>query len=202
MKVSLDGLEQAPGHKLDRQLRIGKEPSARVDAVAFDANAATRRYKRSLWWTYGFIYAALVIGFILSLGKANNGAAVLIMLVIVLGFAVLIAYFHRKEIAKWRARAASRLAELPPAGTKASGDAIALTIDGKSYPWATLKIDAVEFVKKASKRNNWFEVDRIRVSAQDGASYVLDVFGYQNGNKLIDLAAHKLWPQIAPVTRS
>lgn len=183
---------------MEREVRLRKEPKGIVEAVAYDGNGATKRYKRSLWWTYGLAYAALVFGWLLSLGKAHTPAAVIATLIVVGGLMVMIAYFHRRDIGKWRARSATRLADLPPAGTKASASAEGLTINGATYPWTALQVEGVEFLKKQAKRRSWFEVDRLRVRGNDGKTYVIDAFGYQNGMKLIDLAAQRLWPQIRP----
>ncbi|HRF09548.1 MAG TPA: hypothetical protein PL193_13025 [Xanthobacteraceae bacterium] len=198
MNIILDGEPHPVGQKVEREIRLRKEPKGTIEAVAYDGIGATKRYKRSLWWTYGFVYFALLLGWVLSLGKANTPAAVIITLIIVILFVVMIAYFHRRDIAKWRARSATRIAELPPAGTRASANAEALTINGATYPWTALQVENVEFLKKQAKRRAWYELDRVRVRANDGKSYVIDAFGYQNGMKLIDLAANRLWPQIGP----
>lgn len=198
MKILLDGEPHPAGQKVEREVRLRKEPKGTVQAVAYDGNGATRRYKRSLWWTYGIGYAALLFGWLVGLSKATTPAAVIVTLIIIASFMLMIAYFHRKDIAKWRARSATRFADLPPAGTRASASAQGLTINGATYPWNALQVEGVELLKKHAKRRSWFEVDRLRIRGNDGKSYVLDAFGYQNGMKLIDLATQRLWPQIRP----
>jgi hypothetical protein len=71
-------------------------------------------------------------------------------------------------------------------------------INGAAYPSSALQVEAVEFLKKQSKREIWFEIDRLRVRSNDGKSSMIDGFGYQNGAKLIDFVAQRLWPQIRP----
>jgi hypothetical protein len=199
MKITIDGEEQPVGQKIERRIRLRGQPKRPVEGAALDEKAATKRYKRSLWWTYGIIYPALLLGWFLSMGKAQNGGVILFTFLFVLAFAFLIAYFHRRDIRRWRERSAGRLADLPAVGTKISVSPDALSVEGASYPWSALSVAGVDFELKRAKRSAWLEVDRIRVLANDGKSFVLDTFGYTNGAKLVDMAADKLWPQVQPV---
>lgn len=200
MRISIDGEEQSPGKKVERRIRLRSASKRPVEGQSLDERGATKRFKRSLWWTYGFIYPALLIGWIISIPKAQgSGGTILFVTLLTIGFGVLIAYFHRREIKRWRERSAARLADLPPVGTKASANPDTLTISGSTYPWGSLKAEAVDFAIKKAKRSSWLEVDRIRMMSNDGKTFMLDSFGYTNGNKLVDVAAEKLWPQILPV---
>lgn len=199
MKITIDGDVHPAGQKVDKRIRLRGQPKRTVESVSLDAKAATKRYKRSLWWTYGVVYLAMFVGFLLSLPKVTSGAAAIGFFMVVILFVVLIVYFHRRDIRRWRERSAVRLADLPPAGTKASASADALTISGTAYPWTALKVETLDFALKRAKRSSWLEVDRVRILASDGKAIVLDTFGYTNGTKLIDMAAEKLWPQVQPV---
>ena len=198
MRISIDGEDQPAGQKIVKEIRLRSLPKRAVEASSLDAAAATKRYKRSLWWTFGFIYFAIVLGCLLSLPKITNGASAIAFFAVVLLFVGAIVYFHRRDIRRWRERSAARIGELPPVGTTASASPESLTIFGASYPWSELKVEAVDFALKRSKRRSWLEVDRMRLLGKDGKSFMIDLFGYRNGDKLIDMAANRLWPQIQP----
>lgn len=197
MRITLDGKEQLAGQKIDGRIALRAEKGP-VDAVAFDAATATKKYKRSLWKTYSLGYGVIGVGWLVSIAKSHTGPAVIGSLAVLVLMIGVIAFFHRKDLKRWSAGAATRFADLPAAGTKASANRDTLTIAGAAYPWSALKVTGVDLMQKASKSKRRLEIERLRVLGNDGKSYVLDTAGYQNGARLIDMAVQRLWPQIQP----
>lgn len=196
MRISINGKELPAGQGIVQQIRLRAQPKAPVEAHSLDEAGMTRSYKRSLLGSYGVGYAAIALGSLLSLPKADDGATAATFFLVVAMFVAIIAYFHRKDIRQWRTRSGPRADELPPAGTRALAGTESLTIFGTAYPWEALTVEAVDFAMKQSRRRSWLEVDRLRLADADGRTFVLDVFGYRGGGKLVAMAAQRLWPQV------
>lgn len=193
MRVTVDGKEVPANDPWIAKLKMSGTPGVEETAVALDKDGASRAYRRSKWWVYGWVYGALLAALVFSAGQLKTVQAVLAVIGVMGGFAAFIGIFHYFDVRKWTRNLDVRAASLPPAGTVVTVSESGVSYGGKPYAWADLKLEQIDLIYKENRRSNWREPDRLLFSATDGMAVTLDAVGYKNGQKTVDLAVKYIW---------
>ncbi len=200
MRATVDGKEVPASDPWITKLKMSGTPGAEETAVALDKDGASRAYKRSKWWIYGWVYGALFAGVLFSANKLTTVQAVFAVIGVMGGFAAFVGLFHYFDVRKWTRNLDARAASLPPAGTKVTVSESGVNFGGKPYAWADLTLNQIDLIYKENRRSNWREPDRLLFSASDGTAIMLDAVGYKNGQKAVDLAVKSIWQRFKDLT--
>jgi hypothetical protein len=202
MRATVDGKEVPANDPWIAKLKITGQPGAEETAVALDKDGASRAYRRSKWWIYGWVYGALLAAFIFSANQLTTVQAVLAVIGVMGGFAAFVGIFHYLDVRKWTRNLDARASSLPPAGTVVTVSENGVNYGGRPYAWADLTLHQIDLIHKENRRSNWREPDRLLFSAADGAAVTLDSVGYTNGQKTVDLAVKSIWQRFKDLAAS
>jgi hypothetical protein len=195
VQITVDGKIVPPNDPALSKLKMKSQPPSQVTAVVKDKAAATKVFKRSQWMIYIWVYGALLLALVLGAGQINSVQALLLVVAILGGFAAFVGAFHYFALRKWDRNLDRRMADLPVPGTSVTGNGQSLTIGGRSYPWEGLGVESLDLIYRETRRSNWREIDRMRLSTADGP-ITLDSVAYTEGQSLVDLALKHLFQKV------
>jgi hypothetical protein len=159
-----------------------------AESSMLSAEEATAAHLRQTKWAFviaGCLFALLTCATALLAEPADRAMAFGLAIAGSLAVAGVLFYFLQRRAGIWNDQLSLRLLGLAPAGSRIGFDATGLSVGDRGLPWASLRIDQVEFAGFAAHRAEWYRIVRLSLTSPTGP-VVLDPAMMRNGRLIVD----------------